>query len=228
MNTLPKPALMPSCIVVEKPGRNLDSLVKNAAMDRLERTLLHEWDIRSAFSDVEQYGIRPTSMAIFSGPPGNGKTMSKLTGAPLYRVACEGLIHAYLGKTEQNMRELMDWLSAAGPAVVLFDECEALFKRRGSANDSCTQAVVRAMQVFWQPDSGYRRRVVEPLRTATCVRWTDDGTGVDGAVLLGGNASRTRRRRVGTCFAKGDRNTGSDQLPRIVAGHSVSRSSLDR
>ena len=111
---------MPSGIVLEKPGRNLDSLTQTTALQALQTTLIHEWKIRHAFTSVEKFGIRPTTMALFHGPPGNGKTMASkmlasVIDAPLYRVSCEGLLHAYLGKSEQN-----------------------------------TRAIVRTMQVFWQ------------------------------------------------------------------------------
>jgi SpoVK/Ycf46/Vps4 family AAA+-type ATPase len=145
---------MPTGIVLEKPGRNLDSLTQTAALESLKSTLIHEWKIRDAFASVEKFGIRPTTMALFHGPPGNGKTMASkmlasVIDAPLYRVSCEGLIHSYLGKSEENMRDVMAWIADAGEAVVLFDECESLFRRRGE-KDGCSQAIIRTMQVFWQ------------------------------------------------------------------------------
>lgn len=155
MKTLPQHTSMPDGIVLEKPGRNLDSLVQNDAIRELKATLLHEWNISDAFEDVEQFGIRPTTLALFYGPPGNGKTMSAKMlasemGAPLYRVSCEGLLSSYLGASERNMQTILQWLETAGPAVVLFDECEALFLKRGSTGGECTRAVVRTMQIFWQ------------------------------------------------------------------------------
>lgn len=146
---------MPDSVVQEKPGRNLDSLVETDALKHLKSTLIHEWKIMNAFKPLEQYGIRPTTLALFYGPPGNGKTMAAkqlaaVTGVPLYRVACDGLFGSYLGQTENNMRSVLDWLSAQGQAVVLFDECEALFRRRGGCDSGAQLAIVRAMQIFWQ------------------------------------------------------------------------------
>lgn len=146
---------MPDSVVLEKPGRNLDSLVETDAMKVLKSTLIHEWNIRSDFKPLEPYGIRPTTLALFYGPPGNGKTMAAkqlaaVTGVPLYRVACDGLFAAYLGQTENNMRNVLDWLASAGQAVILFDECEALFRKRGGCDSGAQLAIVRAMQIFWQ------------------------------------------------------------------------------
>lgn len=155
MTPLSRPVGMPDGITQESPGRNLDSLIQTDSLGALQRTLIREWKIRGNFAEVEQYGIRPTMLCLFHGPPGNGKTMAakmlaSVTAAPLYRVSCEGLFGSYLGQTENNMRSVMQWLEQAGPAVVLFDECEAIFKRRGGCESGSTQAIVRAMQIFWQ------------------------------------------------------------------------------
>ncbi len=147
---------MPAGVVLEKPGRNLDSLTQTAALEQLRSSLIHEWKIRDAFASVEKYGIRPTTLALFHGPPGNGKTMAakmlaSVVKSPLYRVSCEGLLGKYLGESEQNIRRIMDWLATVGQAVVLFDECETLFRKRGDdSGGACGQTVVRTMQVFWQ------------------------------------------------------------------------------
>ena len=154
LNSLPQVAGMPDSVVQEKPGRNLDSLVETEAMKRLKSTLIHEWKIRDEFKPLEQYGIRPTTLALFYGPPGNGKTMAAkqlaaVTGVPLYRVACDGLFDPYLGGLEKNMQKLLTWLSNAGQAVVLFDECESIFRRRGGSSGT-QQAIANGMQIFWQ------------------------------------------------------------------------------
>lgn len=155
MKPFTQPVGIPNGIVLESPGKNLDSLVQTDALDSLKLTLIREWSIRRAFKGVAQYGIRPTTLALFHGPPGNGKTMAAkmlatVTGSPLYRVSCDGLFDSYLGQTEKNMRVVMDWLAQAGQATVLFDECEAVFRRRGNCDSGASLAIVRAMQVFWQ------------------------------------------------------------------------------
>lgn len=146
----------PSHIIEEKPAKNLASLVRNPALDNLTQALIHQWNIRDQFEDVAKFGIRPIDRALFYGPPGNGKTMAaqmiaKEIGCPLFRVPCEGLITSALGGTEANMANVLEWLSKQGTAVVLFDECEAIFpNRRGSAGDQCAMTITRAMQIFWQ------------------------------------------------------------------------------
>lgn len=148
---------LPSGVTEEKPGRNLDSLTQTDALQVLRRTLIHEWKIRDAFESVADFGIRPTTLALFHGPPGNGKTMAakmlaSVIEAPLYRVSCDGLLNAYLGKSEENISRVMQFLETAGECVVLFDECETLFRSRNAkgSEGGCGQAIVRTMQVFWQ------------------------------------------------------------------------------
>ncbi len=148
---------MPPGVTLEKPGRNLDSLTQTEALQTLRRTLIHEWKIRDAFQPVEEFGIRPTTLALFYGPPGNGKTMAakmlaSVIEAPLYRVSCDGLLNAYLGKSEENISRVMQFLETVGESVVLFDECETLFRSRNAegTGGGCGQAIVRTMQVFWQ------------------------------------------------------------------------------
>lgn len=145
---------MPTCIVEEKPAKNLASLVKNEALDNLTGALIHQWNIREAFHEVRDFGIKPIDRALFYGPPGNGKTMAaqmiaREIGVPLYRVKCESMIVSLHGGTEKNMANALAWLSMQDSAVVLFDECEAIFPKRG-ATDSCSQSITRAMQIFWQ------------------------------------------------------------------------------
>lgn len=146
---------LPRGVTLEKPGRNLDSLTQTESLKMLKATLIHEWNLRDKFEPVVQFGIRPTTLALFYGPPGNGKTMSaKLLAseidAPLYRVSCEGLLASHLGESEKNMGQVMDFLATAGQCVVLFDECEALFRSRSQSGGECSKAIANTMQVFWQ------------------------------------------------------------------------------
>lgn len=153
MNELPRN--LPPGVTLEKPGRNLDSLAQTEVLLSLKRTLIHEWKLRPQFQAVEKYGIYPTRTALFYGPPGNGKTMAakmlaQAIGTPLYRVSCEGLFAAYLGEIEKNMGAVMSFLAKAGPAVVLFDECESIFRSRNKAQGSTGTAISNTMMVFWQ------------------------------------------------------------------------------
>jgi hypothetical protein len=80
--------------------------------------------------------------ALFSGPPGTGKTMAasviaNVLGRELHRVDLSRVVDKYVGETEKNLGAIFD-AAAEAHAVLLFDEADSLFARRtsvGSSND---------------------------------------------------------------------------------------------
>ena len=78
--------------------------------------------------------------ALFSGPSGTGKTLAAevLANAlrlDLYRVDLSAVVSKYVGETEKNLRRVFDAAEGSG-AVLLFDEADALFGKRGEVKDS--------------------------------------------------------------------------------------------
>jgi len=83
--------------------------------------------------------IRRRTKLLFHGPPGCGKSLSAQalaneTGLPLYVVRFDSVIGAYLGQTALNLRQLFHFAETT-ECVLLFDEIDALGKRRGSSTD---------------------------------------------------------------------------------------------
>ncbi|HWU91518.1 MAG TPA: ATP-binding protein [Kofleriaceae bacterium] len=80
--------------------------------------------------------------ALFSGPPGTGKTMiagliAKELGLELFRVDLSRVVSKWVGETEKNLGLAFDEAKHAH-AILLFDEADALFGKRAdvkSAND---------------------------------------------------------------------------------------------
>ena len=73
--------------------------------------------------------------ALFHGPSGTGKTLgAEAIGAALaldlYRVDLSQLVSKYIGETEKNLRRVFD-AAEDGGAILLFDECDAIFGKRG-------------------------------------------------------------------------------------------------
>lgn len=80
------------------------------------------------------------SSALFWGPSGTGKTTAAEVLAhelelDLYHVDLSQIVSKYIGDTERNLRVMFDAAERAG-AILLFDEADALFGRRGEVNDS--------------------------------------------------------------------------------------------
>ena len=97
-------------------------------------------------------GIRRRSKLIFHGPPGCGKTLTALALAntlalPIYVVRFDAVVGSYLGQTATHLRQLFQFAESTR-CVLLFDEIDALGKRRGSPSDvgELDRIVVALMQ----------------------------------------------------------------------------------
>jgi hypothetical protein len=84
------------------------------------------------FASRSQYG---GMKALFTGEPGTGKTMSAevvtgMLGLELLKVDMSQVVSKWVGETEKNM-ELVFRQAEDSHAVLLFDEADALFGKRG-------------------------------------------------------------------------------------------------
>ncbi len=98
------------------------------------RRVLDEWGFRRKLP----YG-RGLS-ALFSGPPGTGKTMicsllAKELGLDLYRIDLSQVVNKYIGETEKNLGRVFDE-AARGQVMLLFDEADSLFAKRTEVKSS--------------------------------------------------------------------------------------------
>lgn len=107
-----------------------------AANHRHRQRVFDEWGF------ARRFGRGLGMSALFSGPPGTGKTMAagvlaRELGLPLFQVELSQLVSKWVGETEKNLDVVFSQAEAAG-AVLLFDEADSLFARRtevASAND---------------------------------------------------------------------------------------------
>jgi hypothetical protein len=80
------------------------------------------------------------TIALFSGPPGTGKTMvagliARELGTEVYQVDLSKLASKWIGETEKNLAQIFD-AAEAGHAILLFDEAEAVFGKRTAVKSS--------------------------------------------------------------------------------------------
>jgi SpoVK/Ycf46/Vps4 family AAA+-type ATPase len=80
------------------------------------------------------------SIALFSGPPGTGKTMlagliAKGLGLDLYQVDLSQIQSRWIGETEKQLGRVFD-LAERAHAVLLFDEADSLLSRRTDVETS--------------------------------------------------------------------------------------------
>ena len=78
--------------------------------------------------------------ALFSGPPGTGKTMvagliADELALDLYQIDLSRVVSKYIGETEKNLAALFD-AAESGHAVILFDEADSLFAKRTEVKSS--------------------------------------------------------------------------------------------
>ena len=78
--------------------------------------------------------------ALFTGPPGTGKTMAAEIMArhlevDLYRIDLSQVVSKYIGETEKNLRRIFDEAETSN-ALLFFDEADALFGKRSEVKDA--------------------------------------------------------------------------------------------
>ena len=103
-----------------------------AARYRHRDTVLDEW----GFKPIPSAGV----VAMFSGPPGTGKTMSAEViaadlGLDLFKVNLATMVSKYIGETEKNLEQLFD-AADTGNVVLLFDEADSIFGKRSEVTDA--------------------------------------------------------------------------------------------
>ena len=108
--------------------RELISRVRN------RRRVLDDWGF------ARKVGKGTGLSALFSGPPGTGKTMvagliAAELGLDLYQIDTSRLVSKWVGETEKNLARVFD-AAAAGHAVLLFDEADSLFAKRTDVKSS--------------------------------------------------------------------------------------------
>jgi hypothetical protein len=131
LTTLPLPFGWEDLVLAPGTVAHLREL-EAQARDRGE--VLDDW----GFARLSPLGRGTT--ALFSGPSGTGKTMAaqvlaRSLGLELYRVDLAGVVNKYIGETEKHLRQVFE-LCERAPALLLFDEADALFGKRSQVTDA--------------------------------------------------------------------------------------------
>ena len=116
------------------PPDQVEQLRELSRQARYRHVVLGEWGFEGKLS------LGKGLSALFSGPPGTGKTMAAEViandlGLDLYRIDLSQVVSKYIGETEKNLDRLFTG-ARAGHAILFFDECDALFGKRTSVQDA--------------------------------------------------------------------------------------------
>lgn len=161
-------------VIVEHPETSLSRLI---VPERVSSSLSH---LRA----LMRHGDRAASSGrfgakgLFCGPPGTGKTMAAralacATRAPLVRVDLASVVSKWIGETEKNLRRALEAAELIG-GVLLFDEGEALFGKRGDVD--------RGSDRYANMEVSYLLQAMEAFDGAVIVT-TNAGSQIDRAFL---------------------------------------------
>jgi vesicle-fusing ATPase len=125
------------------PAARWDDLVLPQAHTELLHEIVRHVRHRTQVYERWELGARTTRglgvTALFAGESGTGKTLAAEViagelGLDLYRIDLAATVSKYIGETEKNLRRVFE-AAEAGGAVLLFDEADALFGKRGEVKD---------------------------------------------------------------------------------------------
>ncbi|NOY54980.1 MAG: AAA family ATPase [Actinobacteria bacterium] len=107
------------------------------------------WPVTSP-GRFEQLGIDPPRGVLLYGPPGTGKTfvvraLAHESSAAFFPIKGAELLDKFVGESERGVREIFARARAASPAILFFDELDALAPVRGRSTTSVTDSVVAAL-----------------------------------------------------------------------------------
>ncbi|KAJ2471509.1 AAA+-type ATPase [Coemansia sp. RSA 2322] len=140
-----------------------------------------EWPLKHPEA-FQRMGIRPPKGVLLYGPPGCSKTLTAkalATEAGLNFIAVRGpeLFSKWVGESEKAVREVFRKARAAAPAIVFFDEIDALTVKRGAAGDGSSVADRVLSQLLTELDG------IEPLVNVTVVAATNRPDVIDAGIL---------------------------------------------
>jgi AAA+ superfamily predicted ATPase len=195
--------------LLDCPFRREDLVVSAGLREALE-DIVFEADHRAAFWErAEARRLFPQGqglMALFSGPPGTGKTMAAQVvaatlGYDLFRVDLAGVVSKWVGETSQNFERILT-RAADMHAIILFDECDAIFTKRASE-------VRDAQDKFANADAAYLLQAIESYPGLALLATNQKGN-IDPAFI--------RRLRYVLEFVKPDAPQRLEIWRRVVRG----------
>jgi len=147
-----------------------------------------EWPIKRP-ETFKRMGIRPPKGILLHGPPGCGKTLvarAVATESEANFISIKGpeIFSKWVGESEKAIREVFRKGRTAAPAIIFFDEIDAIVPRRGMgyADSGATERVIS--QLLTELDG------IETLENVVVIAATNRPDILDPAVLRPGRFDR--------------------------------------
>lgn len=146
----------------------------NPESNELKNSLLEEEDVTITLADVggmqnvkasiektflaplrnpeiaQMYGQSTGGGLLLYGPPGCGKTwiaraLAGELGARFFTVGLSDVLDMYIGQSERNLHEIFETARRESPAVLFFDEIDAIGQKRSQLRNSGMRTVVNQL-----------------------------------------------------------------------------------
>lgn len=113
-----------------EPLLDVEPIWAEQVRERLEQLVAE----RCGVARLQEHGLTPARSALFTGPPGVGKSLAarwiaRELGRPLLTLDLSAVMSSFLGKTGTNLRNVLDYAKSV-ECVLLLDEFDAVAKRR--------------------------------------------------------------------------------------------------
>jgi transitional endoplasmic reticulum ATPase len=178
------PSLMRE-VLIEVPEVRWDDI---GGLDLVKQQLREavEWPIKYPHI-FEHMGIRPPKGILLYGPPGCGKTLlakaaATESGANFIAVKGPEILSKWVGESEKAIREIFKRARKAAPAIIFFDEIDAIAPVRGHDVSGVTDRIVN--QMLTEMDG------IEALRGVVVIGATNRPDLLDPALLRPGRFDR--------------------------------------
>jgi transitional endoplasmic reticulum ATPase len=174
-------------VLVEVPNVHWDDI---GGLEDVKRELREavEWPLK--YPDAfKRMGIEPPRGILLYGPPGTGKTLlarAVATESEANFIAVKGpeMLSKWVGESERAVRETFRKARMAAPAIIFFDEIDAVVPRRGSGigDAHVTERVIS--QLLTELDG------LEKLENVVVIAATNRPDLIDSALLRPGRFDR--------------------------------------
>jgi len=101
----------------------------------------------------ERFGVEPPTGVLLYGPPGTGKTLiaeavASAVDATFYHVSGPEITSKYKGESEERLREIFERAREDAPAIVFFDEIDAVAPERDDDGDMENRVVGQLLSLM--------------------------------------------------------------------------------